>query len=543
VVRGGACQEAAVALKRLTVIKGVTHVQGQGDESTTIEFDELKSWVRSGRILGSVLRYEDVRLQTHRLETLTRPLVTAALLRILSRGACQVIDANGGAQDVDAACLLGLTRDYIADRRVLNGMLHGVRADAHGLAMRLRHGVRRSLDLTGSPIYLRSDHHGVEVGGSVGHIAGVLNNLRWFTGSPVFVTTDRVPTVDDGIETEVVHPSLRFRDFPDAPLLAMNDPFLAAAIHAVGSRQVSFVYQRYSAYNFTGIALANHLQVPFVLEYNGSEVWIRRHWFRPLSYEHLASDIEMLNLRAADMVVAVSDAIRDEVIARGIDPSRVLANPNGVDPETYSPCVSDESVRSRLETGDDYVIGFIGTFGRWHGAENLATAFNRLLDRDPDLAKRLRLLMIGDGAMLPATRMIVDQGGHRDRVLFTGRVPQIEGPMYLAACDLLVSPHVPNPDGSPFIGSPTKLFEYMAMGKPIVASALGQIADILEDGRTAMLVKPGDLDDLVRGLQTLIDAPDLGARLGAAARQQAVERHTWREHTRRIVERLEELCA
>ena len=124
----------------------------------------------------------------------------------------------------------------------------------------------------------------------------------------------------------------------------------------------------------------------------------------------------------------------------------------------------------------------------------------------------------------------------------TGLVPQEEGPGYLAACDLLVAPHVPNADGTPFFGSPTKLYEYMAMGKGIVASALGQIAEVLEHDRTAWLVTPGSPESLAAGLKTLIDDPAHCARLGAAARDTAVSRHSWRRHTTRIVEALLERC-
>jgi glycosyltransferase involved in cell wall biosynthesis len=99
---------------------------------------------------------------------------------------------------------------------------------------------------------------------------------------------------------------------------------------------------------------------------------------------------------------------------------------------------------------------------------------------------------------------------------------------------------VPNPDGTPFFGSPTKLFEYMAMGKGIVASDLDQVGDVLEHGRAAVMVVPGDADSLAGGLAALIDDPARRAELGREARRLAVERHTWSAHTARIIERLGE---
>jgi glycosyltransferase involved in cell wall biosynthesis len=183
-------------------------------------------------------------------------------------------------------------------------------------------------------------------------------------------------------------------------------------------------------------------------------------------------------------------------------------------------------------------VGFIGTFGPWHGAEVLAEAFGRLMALDADLRRDVRLLMIGDGVRMPDVRRALARHAIDDVAVLAGLVPQAEGPRYLAACDILASPHVPNPDGTPFFGSPTKLFEYMAMGKGIVASDLGQIGDVLEQGRAALMVTPGDPDALARGLRTLIADPARREALGRVARRLVLERHSWRAHTGRIIEAL-----
>jgi glycosyltransferase involved in cell wall biosynthesis len=106
----------------------------------------------------------------------------------------------------------------------------------------------------------------------------------------------------------------------------------------------------------------------------------------------------------------------------------------------------------------------------------------------------------------------------------------------LDACDVLVSPHVPLADGSEFFGSPTKLFEYMAMGKGIVASRLGQIGDVLSHEETALLVEPGDARELSEAISRLAKSKDLRERLGAAARRVAVAHHTWEHNARRVLD-------
>ena len=99
-----------------------------------------------------------------------------------------------------------------------------------------------------------------------------------------------------------------FWNFRELPALLLNDVVFAEAARVTAGRRVSMVYQRYSLHNFAGLRLAQHLRVPFVLEYNGSEVWMSRHWGRPLKYEALAERIERVNVRAADLVVVVSRA-------------------------------------------------------------------------------------------------------------------------------------------------------------------------------------------------------------------------------------------
>jgi len=80
------------------------------------------------------------------------------------------------------------------------------------------------------------------------------------------------------------------------------------------------------------------------------------------------------------------------------------------------------------------------------------------------------------------------------------------------------------------------------MGRGIVASELDQIGEILEHGKTAWMVRPGDAEALLHGLKTLLDDADLRDRLGKAAREEAVAKHTWKEHTKKIIEKLKDRC-
>ncbi len=377
------------------------------------------------------------------------------------------------------------------------------------------------------------------VGGSGAHTAGFLAGLAAAGIEVTYVgTTEFAPARRLKMPVCVVSPRSRWlRNLPDLPFLVYSETFARQCLALLAPDPPDFLYQRYSVLNYSGAQLARRLRCPLVLEYNGSEVWVARNWSTPLTFERLAHRIERANLLSADLVVVVSRALRDEVIARGVPPDRVLVNPNAVDPERYHPTIDGGPIRHRLGLEGKLVIGFTGTFGPWHGAEVLAQAVRPVTAR----LSRAHFLFVGDGSTMPKVQAIVTAEGVGARVTFVGLVPHEEVPACLAACDILVSPHVGNSDGSPFFGSPTKLFEYMAMGRGIVASDLDQIGEVLSHGKTAWLVPPGDPSALAQGIVTLAEDPGLRRALGEAARAEAVYHHTWRARAERLLAKMGEL--
>jgi glycosyltransferase involved in cell wall biosynthesis len=382
--------------------------------------------------------------------------------------------------------------------------------------------------------FLRSDlWTGVPAGGSVAHTAGVADGFTRAGASLSFIATSTPGLVDPSrTPVHLVPPTRLYNIFREVPYFAHGLRFTAEARAVLDRAPADLLYQRFDPASHAGVALARRYRVPLVLEYNGSEVWIADHWDRPFRWRRLFVDTEEANLRHADLIVVVSDVLRDGLVAKGVDPGRIVVRPNGVDTGRFHPGVDGTAVRRRHNLEGRTVVGFVGTFGMWHGAPVLARAARRILAERPDL----RLLFVGDGRDRAECESLLE--GRRDAVTFTGLVPQADGPAHLAAMDILVAPHVPNADGTRFFGSPTKLFEYMAMGRAIVASRLEQLGEVLEDGRTAILVPPADEAALARAIVALADDPARRATLGAAARRRALEKHTWEAHVGGILEAL-----
>ncbi len=531
------------APERIVIAKHVNQVLRADGNALVLDFEELRKEIRSGRILKRLLRYRESELYADSIEYLAKPFSTALTLRLLARRSSAFTDTQGQRVSITLGKILALATGMLRDALAKNGLLRKVRADLQVLESAEKFRPSQPPDPALAPIYLRTDFsYGIVSGGSVGHIGGVLNNLDAFFAKPLFITSDAIPNVREDLPQLRIRPGHRYLDFRELPTLDFNYSLMERIDRELPAQRPAFLYQRYSLNNFTGIQLARRLRVPFVLEFNGSEIWVGRNWGKVLVYEALSARIESLNLAAADLVVVVSQPLKDTLVKQGVLPEKILVNPNGVNPDAYSPGISGAAVRTKLGLEGKRVYGFIGTFGNWHGAEVLAEAFGRMVRARPDLRAGSRLLLIGDGVRLPQVKEAIERHGIGDISVLTGLIPQKQGPAHLAACDILVSPHVPNPDGSAFFGSPTKLFEYMAMGKGIVASDLDQIGEILEHGKSAWMTRPGDPDSLAEGMAALADDPALCARLGQAAREEVVAKFTWREHTRKIVERLGELC-
>lgn len=404
---------------------------------------------------------------------------------------------------------------------------------------------------------------GVQAGGSIAHTSGVIKGLL-NQGCRVDYASVQEPIglpPDENLNIALIKPRMTYVVPRELNHFRHNTPFIEQAADLVRSNE-GIIYQRLSLANYAGVVLSRQYSRPLVVEYNGSEVWLAKNWGTPLSFAKLAHMAEEVCLKHAHLIVAISSVLKDELIARGVEEHRIVVTPNGVDTTDFDSSRFSSAEKKALRSHYDIsngakVVTFVGTFGPWHGAEVFAEAVTELYQKHEEFFSegKVHFMFLGDGSRRSDVETILRDKKYQQCLSIPGLINQKDAPLHLAISDVLVAPHVRNKDGSRFIGSPTKLFEYLSAGKSVVASDIEQMSQVLcqspmmsevdgglafPDGATGIRVQPEDAEELARAIKFLIDNDDWMEASGINARKLACEKYTWDHHVQQILSKLNE---
>lgn len=281
------------------------------------------------------------------------------------------------------------------------------------------------------------------------------------------------------------------------------------------------------------VTTARRLGIPSIYEVRG--LWeVTRgsrdpNWMGGGMYRYMAR-MEADAAANADQVITITNALREELIARGVEERKISVVPNGVEASRFTPRERNYDLAARHGLQNKTVVGYVGSILDYEGLGLIIDAAQKLkLERD-DVA----FLLVGDGAELAHFRERVESENLSETVIFTGRVPHHEVEDYYSIIDICPFPRLPLPVCE--MVSPLKPFEAMAMEKAVIASDVAALAEIVTDGFNGILFEKGSAESLTQGLRTLLNEPQFRQRLAESGRGWVAAERDWKNLSGKIGE-------
>jgi glycogen(starch) synthase len=236
----------------------------------------------------------------------------------------------------------------------------------------------------------------------------------------------------------------------------------------------------------------------------------------------LTRQLETHAVRQADAVAVICEGLRSDLVARGVDPAKIIVSPNGVDLDQFGdPVPRDPALTAKLGLEGADVVGFIGSFYDYEGLDDLIAALPRLVRARP----RAKLLLVGGGPMEQALRDRAMASPFADHIVFVGRVPHDQVENYYAQVDVLAYPR--KAMRLTDLVTPLKPLEAMAQGRLVAASSVGGHRELIEDGVTGTLFAPDDPAALAAALADLFADRAMWDDRRAVARRFVERERNW----------------
>jgi glycosyltransferase involved in cell wall biosynthesis len=296
-----------------------------------------------------------------------------------------------------------------------------------------------------------------------------------------------------------------------------------------------WVYERCGAFLAIGYFFQRR-GIPWILETNSllfAELVDDR---KSIVLSGLVRWVEQFAYRKCDVLVVVSDALRNAIVEKlQIPAEKIIVVPNAADTETFNP---DVVTPRRLFDVDTFVIGFQGGMYKWAGLRNLLHAVGAMRAGGLNVAA----VLVGEGPERQGLERLAAELNIADHVRFPGLVRREQVPEYIAGYDLCYSGQINLKNNAMYL-SPLKLYDYMAMGKPVIASRFADAVTLTKGGQTGYLFTPEDLKDLIAVATRAYDDRDRLGAMGANARAEILANHTWSSRIRGFITTAEEMLA
>jgi glycosyltransferase involved in cell wall biosynthesis len=292
------------------------------------------------------------------------------------------------------------------------------------------------------------------------------------------------------------------------------------------------IHERYNLMALGGAIGSRRLGIPYVLEVNADMIAEREFHGTPERGFRRRFGVWTTRFcfNTAQQIICVSVQLREHLVRKWkVSADKIVVLPNAADTEVFGRGYDVASIKCQLGLTNEPVVMFVGGFYPFHDLPLLVDSFAKVVQKIPEA----KLVLVGDGRTRPKVEQMVTNNGLQRSVIMTGAVEHHRVPEMLAIADVAVAPNILFFRGHG--GSPLKLYEYMAAGKAVVATRTGQVAEVIRDGHTGLLVEPGDVKGFANTIGALLADPGKRQRLGQSARQQAIARHSWEHYAERLV--------
>lgn len=288
------------------------------------------------------------------------------------------------------------------------------------------------------------------------------------------------------------------------------------------------LYERYNLFFLPGLWLKMLTGLPYIVEVNAPLADERaRHG--GLGLKALARWSERAVWRGADLTLPVTDVLAGFLRRAGVPEARIMTVPNGINRSRFPQAADSSALRAELGLSGKVVLGFTGFIRDWHGLPQVLDAMAGMPNRE-----ELHLLVVGDGPALSGLQEHARATNMADQLTCLGLVGRDRVAACVAAFDIALQPKVVD------YASPLKLFEYMGLGRAILAPDQPNIREVLADEETALLFRPDDMEHFRGQIMRLCGDAGLRRRLGEAASRSIEERgFTWDGNARRVLARFE----
>jgi glycosyltransferase involved in cell wall biosynthesis len=290
-------------------------------------------------------------------------------------------------------------------------------------------------------------------------------------------------------------------------------------------------------FSLAPVVVSKLTKIPHIVEVNGvigeelKMVGVPRVFVK--SFEFVEKHIYKFSQR----IITVTKNIKKELVGKyALSEKKIIVVPNGANTDLFRP-LNTERAKKELDLDDKsfYVI-FVGYLVQWQGVDRLIEAAPFVLKEVPNT----KFIIVGEGRILNALKAQVEELNITDKFTFTGKVPYEIIPLYINACDVCAAPFIRERNEK--IGlSAIKVYEYLACGKPLVASNIEGVGDLLEISKSGIPVEPGNCEDLGGGIVKLLEDKKLRDRMGKNGRKLVEEKYSWRRAAQDVVRVCEEV--